>query len=100
MLQRDALLVLCLALTDVTRLNFFEVARAAFFSKYQSEAEVARTGLVHYSRGSYGQKDLFSAMSLETWPLIGHDSMMCKDQEYVKNYTYDLISHVLYQCAF
>ena len=39
-------------------------------------------------------------MSLETGPLIGHDSIMCKDQEYVKNYTYDLISHVLYQCAF
>ena len=50
------------------------------------------------SRGSYGQKDLFSAMSLETLPLIGHDSMMCKDQEYVKKYTYDIISHVLYQC--
>ena len=39
-------------------------------------------------------------MSLETRPLIGHDIMMCKDQEYVKNYKYDLISHVLYQCAF
>ena len=26
--------------------------------------------------------------------------MMCEDQEYVKNYKYDLISHVLYQCAF
>ena len=25
-------------LTDVTRLNFFKVARAAFFSKYQPEA--------------------------------------------------------------
>ena len=49
---------------------------------------------------TYGQKDVFSAMSLETGPLIGHDSLMCKDQEYVKNYTYDLISHVLYQCAF
>ena len=48
--------------------------------------------LTVYSRGSYGQNDLFSAMSLETWSLIGHDSMMCKDQEYVKNYTYDLIS--------
>ena len=36
------------------------------------------------SRGSYGQKDVFSAMSLETGPLIGHDSIMCKDQEYVR----------------
>ena len=26
--------------------------------------------------------------------------MMCKDQEYVKKYKNDLISHVLYQCAF
>ena len=38
--------------TDVTRLNFFEVARAAFFSKYQilvrgTRYEVARAGLVH-----------------------------------------------------
>ena len=30
-------------LTDVTRLNFFEVARAAFFSVL----EIARAGLVH-----------------------------------------------------
>ena len=34
-------------------------------------------------RGSYGQKDVFYAISLDTLPLIGHDSMMCKDQEYV-----------------
>ena len=26
-------------------------------------------------------------MSLERWTLIGHDSMICKDQEYVKNYS-------------
>ena len=36
-------------LTDVTRLNFLEVARAAFFSKSEARAryEVARAGLVH-----------------------------------------------------
>ena len=43
--------VLCILLTDVTRLNFFEVARAAFFSKYYSPRQevrsVARAGLVH-----------------------------------------------------
>ena len=44
-----------------------------------------------FSRGSYGQKDMFSAMSSKTWQLIGHNSMMCKDQEYVKKYKYDLI---------
>ena len=34
-------------LTDVTRLNFFEVARAAFFSKYSPRYEITRAGLVH-----------------------------------------------------
>ena len=39
-------------LTDVIRLNFFELARAAFFSKYYilvrgTRYEVARAGLIH-----------------------------------------------------
>ena len=37
---------------------------------------------------------------LEALTLIRQTCMMCKDQEYVKKYKYDLISHVLYQCAF
>ena len=45
-------LILRELLTDVTRLNFIEVARAAFFSKAasaprQEVRSVARAGLVH-----------------------------------------------------
>ena len=32
--NRETRILLVVVLTDVTRLNFFEVARAAFFSKY------------------------------------------------------------------